>query len=104
MLGSNSGFASSSQADSASRSLEDHVEVHTENTGEGVILNTEIDVLLNTKSKTSSIRKIGFSELSIFNFKSSFENFVGFISSDGDVSSDFLISFNTEASDSKSSS
>ena len=55
VLGTNSAFASSSETNSASWSLEDDVEVHTENTGEGVILDTQIDVLLNTESEAASI-------------------------------------------------
>ncbi len=61
VFGSNSGFASSSESNSASWSLEDDVEVHTENTGEWIILNTKINMFLNTESKTSCIRKVGFS-------------------------------------------
>ena len=53
VLGSNSGFASSSQTNSASWSFKNNVKVHTENTSEGVILNTQIDVLLDTESETS---------------------------------------------------
>jgi hypothetical protein len=53
VLSSNSGFASSSETDSASGSLENDVKVHTENTGEGIILNAQIDVLLNTETKIS---------------------------------------------------
>ena len=53
VLGPNSGFASSSETDSASWSLEDNVEVHTEDTGEGIILNAQIDVLLNTETEIS---------------------------------------------------
>ena len=55
VLGSNSGFASSSETDSASGSLEDDVEVHTEDTGEGVILHTQIDVFLDTETEAASI-------------------------------------------------
>ena len=53
MLGSNGGFASSSKTDSASRALEDNVEVHTEDTSEGIILHTQINVLLNTESEAT---------------------------------------------------
>ena len=53
VLGSDSGFTSSSQTNSASWSLEDDVKVHTENTSEWIILNTQIDVFLNTESETS---------------------------------------------------
>ena len=104
VLGSNSGFASSSQTNSASWSFKNNVKVHTENTSEWIILNTQINVLLDTETETSSIREVNFSEFSVLDFKSSFENFVSFISSDGDVSGDFLVSFDTEASDGESGS
>ena len=104
MLGSDGGFASSSKANSASWSFKDDVKVHTENTGEWIILNTQIDVFLDTETETSSIREVSFSEFSVLDFKSSFENFVSLISSDGNVSGDFLVSFDTEASDGESGS
>ena len=53
MLGSNRSLASSSQVDSAPWSLEDDVEVHAENTCEGVILESQIDVLLNSEAEIS---------------------------------------------------
>lgn len=53
MLGTNGGFASSAETDSASRTLEDDVEVHAENTSEGVILETQVDVLLNTEAEAA---------------------------------------------------
>jgi predicted metalloprotease len=51
VLVSNGGLASSSKTDSASWALKDNVEVHTEDTGVGIILKTKIDVLLNTEAK-----------------------------------------------------
>ena len=104
MLGSDSWFASSSQTNSASWSFKDDVEVHTENAGEWIILNTQIDVFLDTETETSSIREVSFSEFSVLDFKSSFENFVSLVSSNSDVSGDFLVSFDTEASDGESGS
>ena len=55
VLGSNSGFASSSETNSASWSFKDNVKVHTENTGEWIILNTQINVFLDTETEISSI-------------------------------------------------
>ena len=104
VFGSDSWFTSSSQTDSASWSLKDHVKVHTENTGKWIILDTEIDVFLDTESKITSVREVDFSQLSIFNFKTSFKNLVSFISSNCDINSNFLISFNTETSDGESGS
>ena len=42
-----------SSGDSLSGSSEADVEVHTENTGVGVILNSEIDMLVDTESEVS---------------------------------------------------
>ena len=104
MFGTDGGFASSSESDSAACSFEDDVEVHTENTGEWIILDAQIDVFLNAETEASSIWEVDFSELSVFDFESSFENFVSFVASDGNVSSHLLISFNTETSDGESGS
>jgi hypothetical protein len=61
-------------------------------------------VLLNTESEASSVGEIGLSQLSIFDFKSSFENLICFITSDSNVNGNFLVSFDTEASNSESGS
>jgi hypothetical protein len=55
MFGTNGGFASSSESDSAACSFEDDVEVHAENTGEWIILDAQIDVFLNAETEASSI-------------------------------------------------
>jgi hypothetical protein len=52
-----------SLCDSLSSSGEDHVEVHTENTGVGIVLNSEIDMLINTKSEVAYLIKFSFSFL-----------------------------------------
>jgi len=53
VLGTNGGFASSAETDSASGALEDNVEVHAENTSEGIILETQIDMLLNAEAEVA---------------------------------------------------
>jgi len=53
VLGSNRGFASSPQAHSASWALQNHVEIHAEDTSERVILHTQVDVLLDTKTEAT---------------------------------------------------
>ena len=53
MLGTNGSFASSAETNSASGALEDNVEVHAENTSKGIILETQIDVLLNTETEAA---------------------------------------------------
>lgn len=104
MLGTNGALASLSKANSASWSLEDNVEVHTENTSEGVILDTQINVLLNTETKASSVREVSLLEFSVLDLKTSFQDLISFVSSDGDMDGNLFVSLNAEASDGETSS
>ena len=104
MFSTDSAFAASAEADSASWSFKHDIKVHTENTGEGIILDTQIDVLLNTKAKASGIREVSLSQLSVLDFETSFKDLISFFSSHSDVSCNFFVSFNTETSDGVSSS
>ena len=99
VLGSNSAFASSSKADSASWALEDNVEVHAEDTGEGVILDTKIDVFLDTETEASAIWEISLSQFSVLDLETSFKDLVSLFSSDGDMHGYFFVSLDAETSD-----
>lgn len=103
VLGSDGAFASSSESDSASGSLEDDVEVHSEDTGEGVILDAEINMLLDSESETSGIAEVFLLQFSVLNLQASLQDLVGLISSHCHVHCDFFISFNAEASDCEAS-
>ena len=99
MLGADGGLASSSEADSASWSFEDDVEVHSEDTCEGVVLNSEIDVLLNSESKAAGVGEVLLPELSILDFEASFQDLIGLVASHGDMDSNLFVSLNVKASD-----
>ena len=98
MLGSDSAFASSAETDSASWSFKNDVEVHTENTSERVILDTQIDMFLNTETKTSTVREVFLFQLSVFDLETSFKDLISFLSSDSNMHSNFFVSLNTETS------
>jgi len=68
MFSPNFAFASSSKTNSASGSFEDNVEIHAENTSKWIILDTQINMLLNTKAEATSVRKVSLLELSVLNF------------------------------------
>ena len=104
MLGTDCAFTSSSQSNSASWSLEDDVEVHTENTGEGVILDTQVNVLLDTESEAAGIREISLFQLSVLDLETSLQDFISFVTSDCNMNFDFLVSLDAEASNCESSS
>ena len=72
MFGTDSAFASSSESYSASWSLEDNIEIHAENACEGIILDSQINVLLDTKSKAAGVWKVSFPQLSILDLQTSF--------------------------------
>ena len=67
MLCSDSGFTSFPQGHSSSWPLQNHVEVHSENTRERVILQSQVNMLLNSESEASSVGEIPFSQFSVLN-------------------------------------
>lgn len=72
MLGADSAFASSSEPNSASRSLQHYVEVHSENAGKRIILNAQVDVLLDTEAEAASVGEVSLLKLTILDFEASF--------------------------------
>ena len=57
MLGADGGLAAPAQADPAAGPLQDHVEVHAEDAGEGVVLDAEVDVLLDAEAEAACVRE-----------------------------------------------
>merc|ERR1719263_1383139 len=84
--------------DSRSCSLEDNVEIHTENTSGGIILDSEIDMLIDTKSEVSLVGEIFSLELMLLNLEGGVQQLLGLVSSDGHVHSDLLVSLDRESS------
>lgn len=104
MLGSHSALASPTEANSASGSLEDDVEVHTEDTGEGVVLDAQIDVLLDAEAEVSSIREVLLLEFSVLDLETSLQNLICLLAADGHVHGDLFVPLDAETSDGESSS
>ena len=104
MFSSDSAFASSSETNSASWSLKHDVEVHTEDTGEGVILDTQVNVLLDTESEAAGIREISLFQLSVLDLETSLQDFISFVTSDCNMNCDFFVSLDAETSNGKSGS
>lgn len=57
MIETNGRSASLSQSDSSSSSGENDVEIHSENTGIGIVFNTQINMFLNTEPEISYFLK-----------------------------------------------
>lgn len=74
------------------RSTKHHVEVKTIDPNAGVVLDAQINVLLDAKSKVASVAKVVFSQLVFTNFQTLVEDLLSFGPTHGAVDSDLLIS------------
>jgi hypothetical protein len=89
-------------ANSVSGSLKNDEEVHSENTSVRIVLHSQIDVLFNTETEASSVGEVSLVKLELLNLEGSLENFLGSVSSEGDVSSNLITSSDTERSNGES--
>lgn len=103
LLNTNSAGGSSALRDAFAGLLKDDVEIHTKNTSVRVILDSEVNVFLNTKAEIARVREVSFSKFEFFDFKSFFQDFICLLSSDGHMQSDLFVSLNTERSNGVSS-
>ena len=92
-----------SSGDSETSSTHDNEEVHTVNTNVWVVLDTQVDVFLDTKTKVTGGREVLCLQLVFLDLQTSFQDFFGLWTSDGDVDRDLFVSSDTEGSDGVSS-
>ena len=74
-----------SLGNSLSSSGENDVEVHTENTSVGVVLDTKIDMLIDTETEVTLSGEIVLLKLVLLDLKSVIEENVSLLSSDGNM-------------------
>lgn len=75
------------------------VEVHAVNTNTRVVLDTEIDVLGDTETEVTSLRKVALAELVLLDLEATLENLLSLGATNSDVYSDLLVTANTESTD-----
>jgi len=88
--------ASTALGNTVARALQHNVEIHAENTSGRVILYTEIDVLLDAKSKASSLAEVVILKLVLFDAEAPLQQVPGEVASDSHVRSDLLVTTDTE--------
>ena len=103
MVLADSGLASLSAGNTGTRTVHNNVKVHTVNTDIGVVLDTKINMLVNTETKVTSLREVSLSELVLLDLETTLKNLLGLGATDGDVDGDLLVSSNAEGSDGVSS-
>ena len=75
------------------------IEVHTEYTNGRVVSGTQINVLLDPKSKVSCFREIALPEFVFLDLQATLKDFLGLGATDGDVNGDLFVTTDTEGSD-----
>ena len=99
----NNTSSSLSSGDSGTSSVHDNVEVHTVDTDTWVVLDTQVNVFVNTETEVTSGREVLGSQLVFLDLQTSFQDFFSLWASDGNVDSDLFVSSDTEGSDGVSS-
>ncbi|GMT33478.1 hypothetical protein PFISCL1PPCAC_24774, partial [Pristionchus fissidentatus] len=90
---------SSALGDTAAGAVEHDVEVHSVDSDGGVVLDSQIDVLLDSESEVSVGREVLAVQLVFLDLESLVDDLLGLRPTDGAVNGDLLVSADTERTD-----
>lgn len=76
MLGADSGLAATSAGNTVTGTAHDAEEIHTVNTDGRIILDTKIDMFLDTETEVTSLREVTVQEFVLLNLETTLENFL----------------------------
>ena len=79
------------------------IEIHSVDTNCWIVLDTKIDVLGNTETKVASLREVALAKLVLLDLEATLENLLCLWTTDGNVDSNFLVTTDTECTDSVAS-
>ena len=74
----------------------DGEEIHTVDTNGGVVLDTEIDVLLDTEAKVATVREVLGVQFVLLDLEAAVKQLHGLLATDGCVASDLFVTANAE--------
>jgi len=74
-------------------------EVHAVNTGGGIVLDSEIDVLADSESEVAGLAEVLLEELVLLDLEATLEDLECLLSADGDVDGDLLVTTDSEGSE-----
>ena len=80
-----------------------HVEIHTEDTGVGVVLDAEINVLLNTETEVARVREVLLHQLVLLHLQTALQNLQSLLAANGGVNGDLLVTADGEGTDGETS-
>lgn len=103
VIASNTSLFVLALGNAVTRTTKDDINVHPINTGGWIVLNTEINVLIDTKAESTGIGEATFGEFVLLDFEGGLEDLGGFRTADCAPYRDLFISANGEGTDSVTS-
>jgi hypothetical protein len=76
VLGANGGLATTSAGDTVTGTAHDAEEIHTVDTDGGIVLDTKIDVFLDTETEVAGSREVASQKFVLLNLEATLENFL----------------------------
>ena len=80
-----------------------HVEIHTEDTGVGVVLDAQINVLLNTETEVARVREVLLHQLVLLHLQTALQNLQSLLAANGRMDGDLLVTTDGEGTDGETS-
>jgi len=95
----NGGAGALALGDAFTAAAEDDVEVHTVDTSGGVVLDTEIDVLVDTEAEGAGVGEVVGAEFVLLDLEALVEELHSLLAADGAVGGDLFVTADTEGTD-----
>lgn len=91
---------SSAVLDTGASASHNDVKIHTVDTDGGIVLDSKIDVLLDTETKVSRVGEVTLQQLVFLNLQGLLEDLSSLGATDGGVDGDLLVTADTEGTNS----
>jgi len=98
MLNPNASLAPTATSHTVSRAFKNHVEVHPIDTSRRIVLDSKINVLLDTESEAASVTEVPPQELVLLHFQATLKKLHCLVSSHGDIARNLFITPDSERS------
>ena len=99
----NSASLGLSLADTTTGTSKLDVEIHTENTGVRIVLDTKINMFLNTKTEITRVGEVILDKFVFLDLQAAFKDFESLLTTNGSVDGDFFVTTNREGTDGETS-
>ena len=103
VAGADSALAATAASNSGTRAAHTAVEVHAIDTNARIVLDTEIYMFANAKAEVACIGEVALTELIFLHLQASFENFLGFGPTDGDMYGNLFVTADTKGTNGETS-